>query len=352
MLLWFLIAAWVSVDPTQTWAYGGYLFLGISLFDITTSSETLRKDPARLLWFFILVEVGLSLLGPILMSDQSGMNVLGINTFFPHSFSSSMEVINPNVLSGALAALIPLNISLLVGEDIFLQRYKRLLLLFILLIMVGVLILTLSRGAIAAVAVATFSIYLFREAKSAVVVPLVILSMGLVLLWYEPSILNPLLFDHTTIGGIDQRLEIWNRALLAIYDFPLTGIGFGMFSQIIPKFYPYIDVMAYHEIPHAHNLFLQICVDLGIPGLIIYLSMVMNAIAMLCYSLKIQSDTYYRSLVIGLFASLIATITHGMFDATTWSNKLSFLPWLLFAQITLIFLHLHNKEQNSKHIHS
>ena len=52
-----------------------------------------------------------------------------------------------------------------------------------------------------------------------------------------------------------------------IRDFPFTGIGMGSFGKVAGLFYPFF----YHdasEVAHAHNLFLQIAVDLGVPGLI------------------------------------------------------------------------------------
>ena len=47
-----------------------------------------------------------------------------------------------------------------------------------------------------------------------------------------------------------------------------------------------------------------------------------------------------ESLTWALGAGVIATLTglllHGLVDAVLWNTKLAFLPWLLFAQATLI----------------
>ena len=75
------------------------------------------------------------------------------------------------------------------------------------------------------------------------------------------------------LGGADQRLEIWSRALYMLQDFPFTGIGMGAFRQVANLLYPFFLAGPDAEIPHAHNIFLQVGVDLGLPGLIAWLAL-------------------------------------------------------------------------------
>jgi len=35
---------------------------------------------------------------------------------------------------------------------------------------------------------------------------------------------------------------------------------------------------------------------------------------------------------------------HGLLDAVTWGNKLAFIPWLIFAQITLLYCYTGDEE--------
>ncbi|MER3513799.1 MAG: hypothetical protein C4310_04935, partial [Chloroflexota bacterium] len=72
----------------------------------------------------------------------------------------------------------------------------------------------------------------------------------------------------------EGRLELWSRALEAIADYPFTGIGMGTFDHVIPLRYPYVLLAgAELAVPHAHNLFLQVAVDLGLPGLIAFVAL-------------------------------------------------------------------------------
>ena len=75
------------------------------------------------------------------------------------------------------------------------------------------------------------------------------------------------------LGGADQRVEIWSRALYMLQDFPFTGIGMGAFRQVANLLYPFFLAGPDAEIPHAHNIFLQVGVDLGLPGLVAWLAL-------------------------------------------------------------------------------
>ena len=74
--------------------------------------------------------------------------------------------------------------------------------------------------------------------------------------------------------------------MYALQDFVFTGIGIGNFNLVIPQLYPYITIPPGVDIPHAHNLLLQIGLDLGLPGLIAYLGLLINVFVMLVALLR------------------------------------------------------------------
>lgn len=77
---------------------------------------------------------------------------------------------------------------------------------------------------------------------------------------------------YSTITSLQGREEIWTRAIAQIKDFPLTGMGMGTFPQVSRALYPYF-ILTTGENPHAHNLYLQIAVDLGLLGLAVWFVM-------------------------------------------------------------------------------
>ena len=74
-----------------------------------------------------------------------------------------------------------------------------------------------------------------------------------------------------SVQGVEGRVEIWSRAIYMIQDFSFTGIGMGSYMDVADLLYPFF-LAAPGKIDHAHNLFLQVAVDLGIPGFIAWLS--------------------------------------------------------------------------------
>ena len=127
-------------------------------------------------------------------------------------------------------------------------------------------------------------------------------------------------FSSGTISGWDGRREIWSRAIYMIQDFPFTGIGMGSFGDVADALYPFFSYSP-GAVPHAHNLFLQIAVDLGIPGLIGWLAilLVIFALSWKLYRYgRVHQNVQCAALGAGLLCSQMALVVHGMTDAVTW----------------------------------
>ena len=155
-----------------------------------------------------------------------------------------------------------------------------------------------------------------RRPKAArVVVPLVVIAalVGAGLVGWDR------VADELTTGdvtsGLDGRLEIWSRALYAIQDFPFTGLGFGTFEQVVAVLYP-LFLNPAGTVPHAHNLFLQVAVDLGLPGLVAYLAVLGLTFASAFSShdtLRRRGDGGLAGLCAGCIAALAGMISRGKY---------------------------------------
>jgi putative inorganic carbon (HCO3(-)) transporter len=149
-------------------------------------------------------------------------------------------------------------------------------------------------------------------------------------------------------------------------DFPFTGIGMGLFGEVADLLYPFF-LAAPGSIPHAHNLLLQIAVDLGIPGLIAWLAIFLTLTVsawQVFRSSRIAGDGWFMGLSAGLLCSQLALIAHGLVDAVTWGMvRPAPLVWALWGMIaalanlqskdkfkedTGVFLKLHHKEWDLK----
>jgi len=129
-----------------------------------------------------------------------------------------------------------------------------------------------------------------------------------------------LISSSGAINGVDGRVETWSRAIYMIQDFAFTGVGMGTFGDVADLLYPFF-LYAPGTIPHAHNLFLQIAVDLGVMGLVAWLAIIIGifVIAWQLYKVQdIKEASLARGIGVGMMGSLLALLEQGILDAVTW----------------------------------
>ena len=116
-------------------------------------------------------------------------------------------------------------------------------------------------------------------------------------------------FDPNAIANAD-RLMVWKNSLMLIGDFPLVGVGNGMFKYVFNKFYTFGYLFRSGELSHAHNLLLARLADSGIIGTIPF-------VAMLGYYFKAVyvklGDDIQPELVAG-FMAMCCWLCMGIFD--------------------------------------
>ena len=307
---------------------------------------------------FIGVGVGLALIAPfsIIWSSDSMLSFIPTRVYqrLPTLVS---DTINANMMAGALLMLLPFPLAALFLSNgpntyssvkctmpekitwILDQRWFRMLLYIVsILVILSVLILTKSRGGWAASSVGIFFI-LVRRWKSLLWLIPVTLVVVAYLAWSGKFLeLMPVFFDSTgAITSWETRVEVWSRALYMIQDFSFTGIGAGTFDRVADVLYPFFLVGPETVTPHAHNLLLQVAVDLGIPGLIAFL-----AILFLAFWSALDALRYFRhvgntaleAIAWAGLASLVGMLAHGMVDATTWIvGKGAFIPWAVIGML-------------------
>jgi putative inorganic carbon (HCO3(-)) transporter len=143
------------------------------------------------------------------------------------------------------------------------------------------------------------------------------------------------LMTGDTTRGLDQRMEIWSRALYAIQDFPYTGLGLGTFERVVAVLYP-LFLNPDGTIPHAHNLYLQVVVDLGLPGLVAYLALLGLSFATAFSAYRIfrrGGQAAMAMLCAGCIAGLAGMCIHGLVDAVAWGTKLALVPWAVMGLV-------------------
>lgn len=356
LLLMVPVTFYATTDPQVTFATVSRLLAGLALVYGLTNWARRASHISLLALGLTGVGLGLSLVAPVTVGWFSRVKLFVIPTRVYEVLPTLVsDTIHPNMMAGALAMLLPfpLAILLLSSPDalpsvagtvpVIVARlldgrwFRRLWCGVATLLMLAVLVLTKSRGGWMAGVVALFIILVRRQRYFLWLIPVALLGVG-VLAWQGQL---PVLFDvigsSGAISGWEGRVEVWSRALYMIQDFPFTGIGVGTFQPVANILYPFFLAGPDAEIPHAHNLLLQVGVDLGIPGLVSFL-----AILLLALWSAFGSARFYRRVGDGALAavawaglaSLVGMLVHGMLDATTWIiGRGAFVPWAVIGML-------------------
>jgi putative inorganic carbon (HCO3(-)) transporter len=206
------------------------------------------------------------------------------------------------------------------------------------LTMLVILVLTQSRAAYMGLAAALLVLVaLTRTRWLLVVLPILMCAViggGMLVGW---STLADALVSRDPAYGLEWRRGIWSAGIQMAGDFPFTGVGFGCFEPIMSLFYP---LVSNHGASHAHNLFLQLAIDLGLPGLVAFLA-ILGLAVYLAISSWVVSRRAAQARCLFLSAACLASLTgmcvHGLFDAASWGNKGAFVPWLVIGAAAALY---------------
>ena len=242
---------------------------------------------------------------------------------------------NPNQVAGTLLYVLPLLIALAVYGLVRRRREWTTWLTAGLTaaIIGGVLVLSQSRGGLLGLAagMAVMLLINWRWGRWLLLAGTLAALIGLALVPLDSLSGNlenaqnvEQVAGSLTLAG---RIEIWSRALYGIQDFSFTGMGLGTFRKIVHILYPLFTIAPDNDFAHAHNFFLQMALDFGIPGLLALLALYMAG-GTVVVALWQRGD---RVWAVGLLGILVGQTVYSMFDAVAMGSKVNFLFWYLFA---------------------
>ena len=134
------------------------------------------------------------------------------------------------------------------------------------------------------------------------------------------------LFQSGTGTGF-FRVAVWTSAVNMIRDHPLFGVGLDNFLYEYPK-YILPDAWREPNLSHPHNFILDFWTRLGIFGLLILLALVILFYRRAWRAFTTTRDLYARALMLGLMASMVNFLVHGLIDAAYFYVDLAYVFWL------------------------
>lgn len=324
-----LVGCAVAPDLARSQAALGRLLLGLAWFyglaNLPPGAAWLR----RLSWLWIAAGAGLLLLALTGADWQnSRLMPLPIYQLIPR-WSWNVQtgaLANVRGVGMALAMLIPLLLALaLWGRG----RALRLSALALAALQTAMLLLTQSlQGALGLALGGALLLLLWRRWTALPLLALAGVAIGASSALDARALALTALDIQNAAGiGVVLRLDIWSRALAMLADMPLTGIGLDSYLILQSQFYP--GHLLGPEI-HAHNLALQLGLELGVAGLLGFAWLLIAFAAALFKALRRAPQPEERALLAGAAAGVASLLGAGLIDSV-WTLKPALIFWLLLG---------------------
>jgi Lipid A core - O-antigen ligase and related enzymes len=134
-----------------------------------------------------------------------------------------------------------------------------------------------------------------------------------------------------------DRKILWDQAINMFKDHPVSGVGVGAYIIELPNYYVKMGVANYRKtlVDFSGNYYLQFLSEMGLPGLILILSIFFIIIKKVFgyFSLQKKEGALkgYNWLIIGLFVSFISMIIALIFGPHTNFDEIQLAFWLIIG---------------------
>jgi tetratricopeptide (TPR) repeat protein len=127
-------------------------------------------------------------------------------------------------------------------------------------------------------------------------------------LWSAQDSLKQIL-QTITSGG--SRITLLQQSYLLLDDFPIIGAGLQTFSGLYSRLILLLPVEFFR---YAHNLYIDLALEQGIPGLLAFLFFLSGTLVISIKSLVKPIDFKVQPFAIASFVGIVAMMFHGIFD--------------------------------------
>jgi O-antigen ligase len=184
-----------------------------------------------------------------------------------------------------------------------------------------------SRGAFLGLAAAALLIVWSskRRVRNLILMSVLVLPLSLAL---PISPLHRLLNPTQDYGSTQAHLEAWKAGLRMIEAHPVAGVGLGNFKPLMPLYMPVTPGTRVDVDTLAHNMFIEVAAELGLPALMIFLAMFWFTYRTL-RKLRRSSSTHslIRQTAAALQAGLLGFAVAGSFVSAEYQKT----SWMGFA---------------------
>jgi O-antigen ligase len=316
LLVWGLLSTIFSVDIKYSFKeYRGDMLVGFLLL-YSSINNIERKDIDKILNALII--------GATVVSIYGVFEYLGITGHMKAAGRADSVAPDYNYFSTYLILVLPI----LFYRFYMSSAKMRVIYSFITIIAAIALMLTFTRAAwIAAfVEIIFFGILINRKVLIILFAVAIIGYIGFQLRKEYPSVTMETLkaqIDHPSYTYTD-RMELWRFGIMHLKDRPVFGFGYGRanFAKVYPEFLKRSILLF-----HTHNTFVNIGLELGIPGLIALLWLFWAILKSLWKDWKDKMNEN-KILSFAIFVSVVGFLVRIQFDHLL-VDEMALMLWLL-----------------------
>lgn len=223
---------------------------------------------------------------------------------------------NPNLLGAYLLMVLSVCISYILVYMKENRTREVVTMLIIGVVLFLTMLLTYSRGIWISFAAMILYWAIFVERR----LFLSLLVVPLILYFYEGKLLRDFgLYSKVMIRHQIFGRALWDSTMYIVRENPIFGIGWNTFYLVYPEYNYYIqgpNVLMYH----AHNLYLNILAETGIPGLLSFLAVIVGHVIT---SVRLKGDMFRQAAQIGIGALAIGVLFSGLSDFELYSHQVT-----------------------------
>lgn len=249
---------------------------------------------------------------------------VNLNQGMPGRVFSTMG--NPNNYAEMLVLTLPFFFAAVLNAKSLLKKG------FFILLMVPLfasLALTLSRSAWIAFAIGLFVFLFFKDRR---LIPAVILLgiAGIPLLpeWVYRRILT---IWNPNDSSINYRTLIYKTVAPMFQKYWLTGVGLGSesFMKVCQNYALYTTLTP----PHTHNLFLQVWIENGILGILVFLWVIFRMVKNSVLRIFSKTDEYINNILMAGLASTAGILVMGLAEYIWFYPRVMLVFWMVIGII-------------------
>lgn len=329
-----------------------FIITCVSVINSINLADSFRGGIARLLYsvfvFFIVAEevkernhlnkVIISLfLGTLLVSVDSIYQVISGRDFIRGYLTiinvglvrATASFKDSNILGIYLSAITPLIFGLTLY---YFKPPKKFFLILLSLIVFAGIALTYSRPTLLAIYVILLFFGVTRRDKmlitllliSVVIFPLILPKS--VKNWAKQVEYNPLRFMCN-----DDRIATFRNSLNMIKAHPVIGLGANTYMKNYKKYkeFPEYRNVVTQDTMYAHNIYLQMAVELGFIGLGIFFWLLFAIFTGGWLIYKLLKEEYLKIICLSLLACLVAFLVNGLTESSLYYSRVALIFWYL-----------------------